>query len=89
MIISDFLKNFWPSKKTREEQINHRIDSVFTELTSDVEFEFTELETVQILNEVRRKLHENLIQKRSESISKSLESRQKAKELENVIDYIQ
>jgi len=89
MIVLKFFRNFWPSKKTREEEINHRIDSVFTELTSEVDFEFTELEIVQILNEVRRKLGENLRLKRSESLSKSVEFNQKAKELENVIDYIQ
>ncbi len=43
-------------KKTREEHIHKRTESVFAELIGDAEFEFTDLETVQIINNVRRRL---------------------------------
>jgi len=43
----------WPRKKTREEQIEKRTESVLAELLSNAEFEFTDLERVQIANNVR------------------------------------
>lgn len=78
---------FW-KKKTKEQQIQKRVESVFSELTSDIEFEFTELETVQILNEVRRMLAENLENKRQKCISNINENNQKLKELKNASDYL-
>jgi len=47
-------------KLTRDQEIEKRVNNVFTELTKAVEIEFTELETVQILNSVRRKTVEYL-----------------------------
>lgn len=78
---------FW-KKKTREEQLQKRVESVFAELTSDIEFEFTELETVQILNEVRVLLVQNLENKRQKCISNITENNQKLKELKNARDYL-
>jgi len=43
-------------KKTREQQLEKRVESVFVELISNVEFEFTDLEIVMIANSVRNKL---------------------------------
>ena len=78
---------FW-KKKTREEQLQKRVESVFAELTSDIDFEFTELETVQILNEVRVLLAQNLENKRQKCISNITENNQKLKELKNASDYL-
>lgn len=80
---------FWPQKKTREEQMQMRIDSLFSDLTSDIEFEFTELELVQILNDLRRKFSDNLVNKKSECFSKSVEFQQKAKEIQNALDILE
>lgn len=76
-------------KKTREEMMQQRTNFVLSQLLSTADFEFTDLETVQILNSVRLKLHENLNQKRSESLSKSTDLNQKAKELKNVLDLLE
>jgi hypothetical protein len=78
---------FW-KKKTREDKIKARTESVFTELTSTIECEFTELETVQILNEVRLMLAQNLENKRQKCISNITENNQKLKELKNASDYL-
>lgn len=78
---------FW-KKKTREEQLQKRVESVYAELTSDIDFEFTELETVQILNEVRVLLVQNLENKRQKCISNITENNQKLKELKNASDYL-
>ena len=75
-------------KKTREELINKRVENVLTELTSDIECSFTELEQVQILNEVRRKFAEKLEVEKSECLSKSTDLQVKAKEISNAIDYL-
>lgn len=79
--------NFF-SKKTKEELISDRVNNVFTELTSEIESSFTELETVQILNEVRRKLDENLDNKEAECMSRIVENNQKLKELKSARDYL-
>jgi hypothetical protein len=78
---------FW-KKKTRDQQIEKRVESVFSELTSDIEFEFTELEIVQILNDVRRKLDNSLKNKKSDCLSKSTELVQKSTEIQSAIDLL-
>ena len=75
-------------KKTREELINKRVENVLIELTSDIECSFTELEQVQILNEVRRRFVEKLEVQKSECLSKSTDLQVKAKEISNAIDYL-
>lgn len=75
-------------KKTREEQMAFRTSAILTELTSKNDFEFTDLETVQILNDVRRRFIEHLNQKKIECEGKSLEFSQRANELQNVIELI-
>jgi hypothetical protein len=80
---------FWLRKKTREEQIQKRLDSVFSELTSEIEFTFSEIEIVQITNELRRKLNERLLNKKSECYSKGVEYQQKAKEIQNALDFLE
>jgi hypothetical protein len=74
--------------KTREQKIQKRVEDVFEQLTSTIECEFTELETVQILNEVRRKLSESLENRKQKYISNITENNQKLKELKNAVDYL-
>lgn len=75
-------------QKTREQKIEKRVENVFTELTSTVECEFTELETVQILNEVRRKLAESLENRKQKCISNITENSQKIKEIDSAAEYL-
>ena len=79
----------WFKKKTIEEQIEYRSEYVFTQLTSTVDFEFTELETIQILNNVRRKLVDNLTNKKSDYMEKSVANSQKVKEIDNAMQYLE
>lgn len=76
-------------KKTREEQVIKRTESVFAELTSESEFEFTDLETVQIINNVRRKLSEHLKNKRAENLEHSVNYNQKAIEINCALEFIE
>lgn len=75
-------------KKTREEHIQKRTESVFAELIGDAEFEFTDLETVQIINNVRRRLSEHLEAKKDLLYEQSTISQQKAKEISGAIEYL-
>lgn len=78
----------WFKKKTREEHIQKRTESVFAELIGDAEFEFTELETVQIINNVRRRLSEHLETKKDSFMEESVIKSQKAKEISGAIEYL-
>ena len=78
----------WFKKKTREEYIEKRTESVLAELLGSAEFEFTELETVQVINNVRRRLSEHLKAKKSDFIDQSLIKQQKAKEIGQALEYI-
>lgn len=76
-------------KKTREQHVAKRTESVLAELLGTAEFEFTDLETVQVLNNVRRKLSEHLERKRAEFMEQSVNSSQKAQEIKRVINCIE
>ncbi len=75
-------------KATREEKIQKRVDSIFAELISEVECEFTELETVQILNEVRVKMVNRLENKKQDAINSIISHNGKLKEIEIANDYL-
>jgi hypothetical protein len=79
----------WPRKKTREEHVEKRTESVLAELLGTAEFEFTELESVQIINNVRRRLSEELKFKKAYYLELSANYQQKAKEIENALEYIE
>jgi hypothetical protein len=79
----------WFKKKTRSQHIEKRTESVLAELLGTAEFELTELETVQIINNVRRRLSEHLEVKKSDLIDQSLIKQQKAKEIGHAIEYIE
>lgn len=75
-------------KKTREEQVLNKTEKVFAHLTNDADFEFTDLEVVQIMNNTRRRLSEHLKIKRANSLEQSVSFNQKAIEIKNALDYI-
>jgi hypothetical protein len=74
--------------KTREQNIEKRVEYVFEQLTSTIDCEFTELETVQILNEVRRKLAESLEKRKQKCISNITENSQNIKEIDSAAEYL-
>jgi len=76
-------------KKTREQQLEKRVESVFAELISDSEFEFTDLEIVMIANSVRHKLSEHLNAKKGYFMEQSVISNQKAIEIKNSIELLE
>ena len=75
-------------KATREEKIQKRVESVFAELTSGVECEFTELETVMIINEVRSKLAQRLENKKQDCVNSIIGQNGKLKEIKIANDYL-
>lgn len=76
-------------KKTREEHIQKRTESVLAELLGNVEFEFTDLELVQIANNVRRGLSDHLKAKQASYIELSVNNSQVAKEIGQALEYIE
>jgi len=76
-------------KKTRAEKVQKRAENVYAELTSTIECEFTELETVQILNDVRRMLDNGLNQRKSDCMSIITTNNQKITEIEKAISYLE
>ena len=78
----------WFKKVTLEEKIQKRVESVFIELTSSIEYEFTELETVLILNEVRSKLVQSLENKKQDCLNSIIGSNAKLKEIKIANDYL-
>lgn len=80
-------------KKPREERIDQevikRTESTFAELTSSIEFEFTELEIVLIANNLRRKLSDHLKNKRDSNIELSVNHKQKASEINSALELIE
>ena len=76
-------------KKTREQQVIDKTEKVFVALINDAEFEFTDLETVQVMNNVRRRLNEHLRNKKQEFMEQSVTCNQKAIEIENAIGFIE
>lgn len=78
----------WFRKATKEEKIQKRVESVFTELTSQIEYKFTELEIVMILNEVRSKLVQSLENKKQDCLNSIIGSNAKLKEIKIANDYL-
>lgn len=76
-------------KKTRQEHVDKLTESVFSVLVRNTDFEFTDLEKVQALNNVRRKLSEHFESKRSAFMEDSVTASQNAEELKRVINYIE
>jgi hypothetical protein len=76
-------------KKTREQQMEKRVESVLAVLLGNAEFEFTDLERVQIVNNVRRGLADHLKMKQATYIELSVNNSQSAKEIGNALEYIE
>lgn len=76
-------------KLTSEEKLNRRTSEVFTLLVSETDLELTDLETVQVINNVRRKLNEFLKTKKSDLLEHSTNCSLQADEVQNAIEKIE
>lgn len=54
------LINYFFPVPTSEQKVNKRTEELFSVLTSKVEYDLSELETVLVINNLRRKLNESL-----------------------------
>lgn len=79
---------FWTKKKTKEQEMQHRVDDVFMKLISDADFTFSELEVVQILNGVKERLTLHLCDKIADNKLKSIDHEQKANEIFTAKGYL-
>ena len=88
---------YFNKKKSREELILSRVDSVLDLMFSDLKnesvfkeevFELTELEIVQIANEVRQKLNSKLKNRKNDCMSKATMFSQKSLEIQSAIDLL-
>ena len=73
-------------KKTKDQKIQFRIEEVFLHLTKSSDFTFTELETVQILNSVKRKAYEYLSEKKADCLDEVTKQTQKANEIKAALE---
>jgi len=76
-------------KPTKEALMQKRANDVLTLLFNQVDAEFTDLETVQVLNMVRRKANEHLENLKSDAMEQSVNFNQKAKEIGEAIKLIE
>lgn len=76
-------------KLTSEEKVNKRTGEVFTLLISETDIDLTDLEKVQVMNNVRRKTNEWLKSKKNELIEQSANCSLQAEEVGNAIKNIE
>lgn len=76
-------------RKTREQQVEKRTASVLSELLRISEFEFTDLERVQVLNNVRRELAGHLRMKQATYLEMAVNNSQLANETKGALEYIE
>lgn len=77
-----------PEQK-HEQKKEKRVSELLSVLLNDYEETFSELETVQILNDFRRKTAEILKNRKSECLSKSTELQQKASEIQEALNILE
>lgn len=76
-------------KLTSEEKVNRRTHEVFTLLISETDLSLSDLETVQVINNVRRKTNEWLKSKKNSLLEQSVNCSLQAEEVGNAIDKIE
>jgi len=76
-------------KKTREQLVIEKSEKVFFNLIYDSDCTFTNLEKVQILNNVRRRLSDNLNCQKKDLMEKSVTNNQKAEEITSALSKIE
>lgn len=80
--------------ETREQLQEKRSNELLTALLNGYDSGFTsgtfsDLETVQILNSLRRKYSEHLENKKSEAMERSVNENQKANEIKDALSYLE
>lgn len=84
MKIFKFLK-----KVPREKEIEMKVNNLFYSLISDSEFQFTDLERVQMINTIRRKLSDHLNNKKRVLAEQSLSAQQVANEIKSALEFLE
>jgi len=76
-------------KKTREQLVIEKSEKVFFSLIYDSECTFTNIEKVQILNNVRRRLSDNLNCQKKDLMEESVCNNQKTDEIDSALSKIE
>jgi hypothetical protein len=77
------------SKETQEQRFEKRVNEVFQGLIKVEDKGFTELETVQICNSVKRKLNEYLEERKAHCVEQSIHFNQRAVEINNALEHLE
>jgi hypothetical protein len=75
-------------KLTPEEAFNKRVEDLYLTAIKVEGKGFTELETVQIANAFRRKLHEHLEEKQNHCMEQAVHFNQRANEIKEALSYL-
>lgn len=76
-------------KETPEQRFEKRFNELFSCLIKVEDVPFTELETVQLSNALRRKLHEYLEEKSSHCMEQATHFNQKANEIKQALTFLE
>lgn len=77
------------TKETTDDLIEKRVNEVFQAIIKTEDKGFTELQTVQIANSVRRRLNEFLEAKKSECMELSVHYNQRANEIKSALELLE
>jgi len=83
------LLNYFFPVPTSEQKVNRRTLELFAVLNSQTEYELTDLEKVQVLNNLRRVLNESLTSKKNKLIEDSVNANLSSSEVQNAINHIE
>lgn len=76
-------------KETAQDRFNKRLNELSICLLKVEDKAFTELETVQLCNELIRKLNEHLTEKASENMALSVHHNQRANEIKLALGFLE
>jgi len=83
------LLNYLFPVPTSEQKVNKRTEEIFAMLNSQTEYELTDLEKVQVLNNLRRFLNESLTSKKNKLIEDAVNANLSSSEVQNAINHIE
>jgi len=83
------LLNYFFPKPTSEQKVNRRTLELFAVLNSETEYKLTDLEKVQVLNNLRRVLNESLTSKKNKLIEDAVNANLSSSEVQNAINHIE
>jgi len=74
---------------TSEQKVNRRTLELFVVLNSETEYILSDLEKVQVLNNLRRVLNESLTSKKNKLIEDAVNANLSSSEVQNAINHIE